>query len=47
LQLAASIKVGCLAAGGLVATLPAISTWDDDTATIPPRIAATMGLRLK
>jgi hypothetical protein len=47
LHVAASIRVGFLAAGGLVAAVPAIRTWADETATIPPSIAATMGLRLK
>jgi hypothetical protein len=47
LQLAASINVGFLTAGGLIAVAPAISACVDDTATIPPRIAATIGLRLK
>jgi len=47
LHVAASIRVGFLAAGGFVAVDPAISTWADETATIPPSIAATMGLRLK
>ena len=37
LHVAASISVGFLTAGGLV---PAISTCVDDTATIPPRMAA-------
>jgi hypothetical protein len=46
LQAAASINVGFLTAGGLVAGAPAISTCADDTATIPPRTAATRGLRL-
>jgi hypothetical protein len=46
LQAAASIRVGFLRAGGLVAVAPAISTCAEDTATIPPRIAATRGLRL-
>jgi hypothetical protein len=47
LQVAASISVGFLAAGGLVAVAPAIRTCVDDRATIPPSIAAAMGLRLK
>jgi len=46
LHAAASIRVGFLTAGGLVAVAPAISTCAEDTATIPPRIAATRGLRL-
>jgi hypothetical protein len=44
LQAAANISVGCLTAGGL---LPAIKICVDDTATIPPSIAATIGLRWK
>jgi hypothetical protein len=44
LQAAANISVGFLTAGGL---LPAIKICVDDTATIPPSIAATMGLRWK
>jgi hypothetical protein len=44
LQAAANISVGFLTAGGLA---PAINICVDDTATIPPSIAATMGLRLK
>jgi hypothetical protein len=46
LQVAASISGACLTAGGLIVVAPAISTCADDTATIPPRIAATRGLRL-
>ena len=44
LQAAANISVGFLTAGGLA---PAIRICVDDTATIPPSIAATMGLRWK
>jgi hypothetical protein len=47
LHVAASNRVGFFAAGGLVAAVPAISTWVDDSATIPPSIAAAIGLRWK
>ena len=42
LHVAASISAGFLTAGGLA---PAVSTCADDTATIPPRMAATIGSR--